>query len=155
MFALKDRPLLSRHASPLLDAAAGSPAAPRPVCFGTTGRPRLSATTGRVSAREQSGRPRVFLSYARDDDEPFAHRLYADLTARGFDVWFDRVPMPSRQLTFHDEIRDAIAACERLIVVVGPKAMASDYVTQEWQFAYFAANKCVNPTVRPDGRDAH
>src|SRR5437773_2781652 len=24
-----------------------------------------------------------------------------------------------------------------------------------WQFAYFAANKCVNPIVRLDGRDAH
>ncbi|HZR18565.1 MAG TPA: NB-ARC domain-containing protein [Verrucomicrobiae bacterium] len=46
-----------------------------------------------------------------------------------------------------------IAACGRLILVVGPKAITSDYVTQEWQFAYYAANKCVNPIVRLDGRD--
>ena len=89
--------------------------------------------------------PRLFLSYARDDDEPFARRLHEDLTARGFSVWFDRVSMPSRSLSFHQEIRDAIVSCERSILVVGPKAATSDYVAQEWQFAYFACNKCVNP----------
>ena len=92
--------------------------------------------------------PRLFLSYARGDDEPFVRKLYEHLTARGFDVWFDRVSMPSRLLTFHQEIRDAIAGRDRLILVVGPKAVTSDYVTQEWQFAYFAANKCVNAIVR-------
>ena len=32
---------------------------------------------------------RVFLSYARGEDEPFVARLHADLTARGFGVWWD------------------------------------------------------------------
>ena len=90
----------------------------------------------------------VFLSYARGDDEPFVTRLHADLTARGFDVWFDRRSMPSRNLTFHQEIRDAIAARDRLLLVVGPKAAASDYVRQEWQFAYFEAEKVVTPILR-------
>jgi WD40 repeat protein len=94
----------------------------------------------------------IFLSYARDDDEAFARRLHADLTKAGFDVWFDRVSMPSRQLTFHQEIRDAIAARDRLLLVVGPGVLASDYVAQEWRFAYFEAGKCVNPIVRLDGR---
>lgn len=65
----------------------------------------------------------IFLSYARGDDgEPFdpaasfVARLYSDLTAAGFDVWFDRVSMPSRTLTFHQEIRDAVAACDRLVL---------------------------------------
>jgi hypothetical protein len=96
---------------------------------------------------------KVFLSYARGDDEPFVWRLQEDLKKAGFDVWFDRVSMPSRLLTFHQEIRDAIAARERLILVVGTKAVASDYVTQEWQFAYFAAHKYVNPIVRLDGQN--
>jgi hypothetical protein len=48
----------------------------------------------------------IFLSYARDGDEAFVRRLHADLAKAGFDVWFDRVSMPSRQLTFHQEIRD-------------------------------------------------
>ncbi len=55
-------------------------------------------------------KPKLFLSYARDDDEPFVRRLYEDLVKAGFEVWFDRVSMPSRQLTFYQEIRDAIAA---------------------------------------------
>ena len=50
----------------------------------------------------------LFLSYARGDDEPFVERLYHGLQARGFDVWWDRVSMPSRLLTFHQEIRDAV-----------------------------------------------
>src|SRR5688572_15212913 len=90
----------------------------------------------------------LFLSYARGDDEPFVERLYHALTARGFNVWFDRVSMPSRRLTFHQEIRDAIGACDRLLLVVGPKAVTSDYVRQEWQFAWFEAEKVVTPILR-------
>ena len=96
----------------------------------------------------------IFLSYARGDDEAFVRRLYAGLTAAGFSVWFDRVSMPARQLAFYQEIRDAIAACDRLVLVVGPGAIASDYVSQEWRFAYFEGLKCVNPIVRLDGKDA-
>jgi hypothetical protein len=102
----------------------------------------------------------VFLSYARGDDEPFVRRLYDALKqANGqdgvrFDVWFDRASMPSRALTFYQEIRDAIHEQDRLVLFVGPQAIISDYVTQEWQFAYFAANKCVNSIVRLDSRDA-
>lgn len=81
--------------------------------------------------------PTLFLSYARGDDEPFAHRLHAALVAAGFDVWFDRVSMPSRSLTFHQEIRDAVASRDRLVLIVGPKVKDSLYVKQEWQTAYF------------------
>lgn len=98
--------------------------------------------------------PKVFLSYARDDDEPFVHKLRDDLAEAGFKVWLDRRSMSSRGLTFHQEIRDAIMESDRLILIVGPHALRSDYVTQEWQFAYFAANKCVNPIIRLDGKDA-
>jgi TIR domain len=94
---------------------------------------------------------KVFLSYARGDDEPFVRRLYDDLKAHGFDVWFDRVSMPSRQLTFFQEIRDAIAARDRLLLVIGPKAITSEYVTQEWKNA-FEMGKCVNPIVRLNGQ---
>ena len=99
--------------------------------------------------------PTIFLSYARGDDgEPFnpdtsfVARLHRDLTAAGFDVWFDRESMPSRGLTFHQEIRDAVAERDRLLLVVGPHAVTSDYVQQEWQFAYFEAEKVVTPILR-------
>ncbi len=90
----------------------------------------------------------IFLSYARGDDEPFVRRLYEDLTAHGFQVWFDRLSMPSRNLTFHQEIRDAVAAHDRLLLVIGPMAVASEYVRQEWQFAWFEAEKVVTPILR-------
>jgi hypothetical protein len=80
-------------------------------------------------------RSRFFISYARDADEPFVKRLYRDLIAYGFDVWWDRETMESRGRTFLQEIRDAIASADRLILVIGPRAVQSDYVRAEWQFA--------------------
>jgi len=73
----------------------------------------------------------AFLSYARDDAEPFVKRLHEDLAAQGFGVWWDRVSMPGRGLAFLQEIRDAITARDRPILVVGPSAARSDYVTAE------------------------
>ena len=90
---------------------------------------------------------RVFLSYARGDEEDFVVRLHADLIKQGFDVWFDRVNMPSRSLTFHQEIKDAIRMCDRLVLVVGPQAAASDYVIEEWRFAW-ESEKPVVPILR-------
>jgi hypothetical protein len=89
----------------------------------------------------------VFLSYARDDDEPFVKQLYHDLTDRGISVWWDRECMPSRALTFLQEIRDAVEACDRLLAVIGPEAVASDYVRAEWQHALLFA-KGVVPILR-------
>jgi hypothetical protein len=73
----------------------------------------------------------IFLSYARGDEEPFVARLHADLTARGFEVWWDRVSIPARGLTFLHEIRDAIDARERFLLVLAPKTTTSDYVITE------------------------
>jgi WD40 repeat protein len=80
--------------------------------------------------------PRLFLNYARGDDESFVRRLHDDLVARGFTVWFDRVSMPSRQLTFHQEIEDAVRKrTDKVVHVAGPRANVSDYVRQEWEVA--------------------
>ena len=68
---------------------------------------------------------KLFLSYARGDDEVFVKGLYEDLTAEGFEVWWDRVSMPSRALTFLQEIRDAIHGADRMVVVIGPNAAFS------------------------------
>ena len=69
----------------------------------------------------------VFLSYARDDDEPFVRRLFQDLVAGlGFQVWFDRASLLSRGLGFHQEIKDAIrTSVDRVVYVGGPKAATS------------------------------
>jgi len=76
---------------------------------------------------------RLFLSYARDDDEAFVARLHGALEAAGFKVWFDRDSMRARQLTFHHETREAIIEdTDRLVLVIGPHAVTSEYVIQEW-----------------------
>ena len=62
--------------------------------------------------------------------------------------------MPSRRLTFYQEIRDVISAYDRLVLVVGPNTVTSDYVAQEWRFAYYQALRCVNPIVRLNGKDS-
>jgi len=89
----------------------------------------------------------IFLSYARGDDEPFVKRLYEDLTAHGYSVWWDRVSMPARRLSFHQEISDSIRARDCLIFVVGPMAANSEYVRQEWLWA-LELDKQVVPALR-------
>lgn len=89
----------------------------------------------------------LFLSYARADDEPFVTRLYNDLKRLDFDVWWDRERMPGRALTFLHEIREAIDAADRLILVVGPGAASSDYVRAEWGYA-LSICKPINPILR-------
>jgi NB-ARC domain/TIR domain len=92
---------------------------------------------------------KIFLSYVRADEEtaPFASRLRDELVARGFDVWFDLTSMPSRSLTFMQEIRDAIRARDRLVVILGPAAAHSEYVRAEWQAALID-EKVVVPIMR-------
>ena len=89
----------------------------------------------------------VFLSYARSDDEPYVRDLFTRLQAQGFDAWFDREHMPSRSLTFLQEIRDAIRQRDRLVVILGPGAIKSDYVRAEWQAA-LVEGKAVTPILR-------
>lgn len=89
----------------------------------------------------------AFLSYARADDKAFVAGLYARLTAAGFRIWFDEQEMPSRGETFLREIQHAIDESERLIAVVGPAALASDYVRAEWDYAQLFS-KAVVPILR-------
>ena len=89
----------------------------------------------------------IFISYARNDDELFVKRLRHDLQENGFDVWWDRESIESRGLTFLQEIRDAIGNADRLIAVVGPSAVTSDYVRAEWEHALLFC-KAVVPILR-------
>lgn len=89
----------------------------------------------------------IFLSYSRNDDSEFISRLYKDLTMHGFDIWWDRISMPNRGLTFSQEIRDAIGNSSRLLAVLGPNALYSPYVHAEWEFALLFS-KGVVPILR-------
>jgi hypothetical protein len=59
------------------------------------------------------------------------------------ELMFGRVSMPSGQFTFHQEIRDAVAARDRLLLIVGPGVLTSEYVKQERRSAYFKVGKLV------------
>lgn len=98
----------------------------------------LDASAGKIS---------VFLSYGRADDEPFVKCLHDDLTTYGFEVWWDRKSMPNRGLTFLQEIRDAINAADRFVLVAGEAAFRSDYVRAEWEYA-LSQCKPVNVALR-------
>ena len=84
---------------------------------------------------------KLFLSYARDDDEVFVKKLYENLTSaksdddKSFEVWWDRKSMPNRGLVFTKEIKEAIDSVDRLVLVWGPDAQESDYVKAEWRYA--------------------
>jgi WD40 repeat protein len=91
--------------------------------------------------------PGVFISYGRSDDEPFVERLRNDLESQGIHVWWDRQSMSNRGLTFLDEIQRAIEAADRVIAVVGPHALKSDYVMYEWDYALLFG-KAVVPVLR-------
>ncbi|MDY9927970.1 NB-ARC domain-containing protein [Methanosarcina sp.] len=91
--------------------------------------------------------PSLFISYAREDDEPFVEKLYKDLKENGFDVWWDRTAMKNRGRTFLQEIRDAIGDSDILIAVIGPKAIESDSVRYEWEHALLFS-KGVIPILR-------
>jgi WD40 repeat protein len=91
--------------------------------------------------------PKVFLSYARADDETFAKRLRDDLDARNVDVWWDCTSMRNRGRTFLQELRDAIEGADRLIAIIGPGAVVSDNVQSEWEHAQLFA-KGIVPVLR-------
>ncbi len=55
--------------------------------------------------------------------------------------------MESRGRTFLQELRDAIEASDRLIAVIGPNAVKSDYVKSEWEHALLFS-KGVIPILR-------
>ena len=97
-----------------------------------------------------SDRFRIFISYARDDDEAFAKELWRDLEEQGVRVWWDREAMASRGLTFLQEIRDAIASVERVLLIVGPRARLKPYVEVEWRHAL--RDGCYCHAVAPAGR---
>jgi TIR domain-containing protein len=84
-------------------------------------------------------KPSIFLSSARADHEPFVDRLHDDLIYAGIDVWWDRAAMDSRGRTSLQEIRDAIEGLDRVVAVVAPAAISSQYVPYEWDHALLFA----------------
>jgi Tfp pilus assembly protein PilF len=74
----------------------------------------------------------IFVSYAREDAR-FVGRLVADLRQNGIDVWVDSDIEAGAP--WDQTIERAIRVAKRMIVVLSPRSIASNEVTNEWSFA--------------------
>jgi hypothetical protein len=72
--------------------------------------------------------PRIFVSHSHKDED-FTERLVADLHKAGAEVWVDVNGIQSGN--FMQAIDKALAACDWMVLVLSPNAIASDYVSQE------------------------
>lgn len=75
----------------------------------------------------------TFFSYCREDSD-FALRLAEDLKADGADVWIDQLDIPPGS-RWDRAVRDAVANCPRMLVLLSPAAVDSENVLDEIDFA--------------------
>ena len=91
---------------------------------------------------------RVFLSYAESDRE-VARELATRLEEAGHRVWFAD-SAPGEDWNFR--VREALNEAEALVVLLSPKAMKSDWVRKEIEFALGALQfrgRLIPVMVRP------
>lgn len=77
---------------------------------------------------EQTPHPKVFLSYAAEDQE-FAIKLAEALVARGVNVWYDLSVPIGNSLSHH--ISELLSASDYLIVLISQNTKRSDWVKYE------------------------
>ncbi|MGB9123642.1 MAG: toll/interleukin-1 receptor domain-containing protein [Candidatus Angelobacter sp.] len=70
-----------------------------------------------------------FISYS-SKDQLFAERLYADLQARGVRCWFAPHDVQGGK-KLHEQIDDAIRVHERLLLILSPESINSEWVKTE------------------------
>ena len=84
-----------------------------------------------------------FLSYSSKDG-PFARKLYESLEQAGVRVFWDKFDvLPGESL--RDQIIEAIHEHDRLVVVLSESAMASDWVRQEIELAWYHKRESLVP----------
>jgi hypothetical protein len=76
---------------------------------------------------------RTFVSYSRADSE-FALKLASDLRANGASIWLDQLDI-APGARWDSSIEDALRRSARVIVILSPKAVASQNVLDEVSFA--------------------
>ncbi|HLJ91354.1 MAG TPA: toll/interleukin-1 receptor domain-containing protein [Candidatus Angelobacter sp.] len=70
-----------------------------------------------------------FISYSTKDQE-FADRLFADLKARGIRCWFAPHHVQGGK-KIHEQIDEAIRVFDRLLLIISPASMSSQWVKTE------------------------
>lgn len=91
--------------------------------------------------------PRYFLSYSRRDQD-FAGRLARDLSGHEQDVFFDQISIPAGA-DWTSSIQSALDACDRLLLVLSPAAVASRNVLDETRYALDHGKRVV-PVLRQE-----
>src|SRR5438445_6214825 len=106
-------------------------------------------TTARNTITNANTAPRVFLSYAHTDGEPFATQLRQRLEAEHIPLWQDRVGMEGGR-DWWQQITEALDKVEFMVLVMTPAAMQSEMVRKEWRYAR-QQGVCVYPVkAAPD-----
>jgi hypothetical protein len=90
---------------------------------------------------------RTFVSYSRADS-PFAVKLASDLRANGASVWIDQLDIAAGA-RWDDAIEEALRRSARVIVLLSPKAVASQNVLDEVSFAMDEGKTLVPVLVEP------
>ena len=90
---------------------------------------------------------RTFVSYSRADS-PVAVKLASDLRANGASVWIDQLDIAAGA-RWDNAIEDALRRSARVIVLLSPKAVASQNVLDEVSFAMDEGKTLVPVLVEP------
>ena len=88
----------------------------------------------------------IFISYHRSDAD-IARRIRSDLTGRGASIWMDEFDVPPGAY-WPDEIDKALDACETVVGLLSPDAIASRNVKNEWDWALFNNRRLLLVLVR-------
>ena len=89
----------------------------------------------------------AFFSYCREDSG-FALRLAEDLKAAGANVWMDQLEIVPGQ-RWDRAVKDALANCPRLLVLLSPASVDSENVLDEIDFALYK-RKTIIPVLYCD-----
>ncbi len=72
----------------------------------------------------------VFISYGRGESKAFCTKLYKQLTALGFGVWFDQNDIPLG-VDFQNQIDDGIEKARNFCFVIAPHSVKSEFCLKE------------------------
>ncbi|MEK8017543.1 MAG: toll/interleukin-1 receptor domain-containing protein, partial [Candidatus Parabeggiatoa sp.] len=93
----------------------------------------------------------AFISYSRQDSRDFAIKLQKNLTAQGFDIWLDLHDINAGD-DFQKRIDTAIENAQRLIYIISPGAVNSEYCAKELALAV-ELNKPIIPLIHRPLKD--
>ena len=77
---------------------------------------------------------KIFISYSSDDRE-FVAKLVLDLSARGFEVWYDQWELEVGD-SLIEKIEEGIQSSSWLCIILSPSSIESRWVKEELKYAF-------------------